>query len=270
MDTTIGFMEIDGMRLRSDPAREDVFRVVRRDVEMHEYAEDGETARREVVHRHMSNEITSLDIAAQMLVDFPDAPWDLKMELARQAWDEARHVAVLYRRLQEMGGEKGEFPISTFEWSVTSALDDICGRLATQNRTLEAGAMDVVGALARNFRELGDHRTADVLDGILADEIQHVRFANRWIKRLAGEDRRVVMQVAFAVRFLEAANARFLWRSGEVNAVGKVLSDPSQTIPAVNVEDRQHAEFTEDEIAVILRQAGFRTLLSEQPAGGAQ
>src|SRR6185295_2448761 len=110
----------------------------------------------EVVHRHMSNEITSLDIAAQMLIDFPDAPWELQLELARQCWDEARHVGVLRRRLEEMGGRKGEFPISTFEWSVTSALDSIAARLATQNRTFEAGAMDVVGALARNFRRIGD------------------------------------------------------------------------------------------------------------------
>ena len=267
MEQSIGFMDLDGMHLRSDPAREECFRVVRRDVDMHEYEDDSETARREVVHRHMSNEITSLDIAAQMLIDFPDAPWELKLELARQCWDESRHVALLYRRLLEMGGAKGEFPVSTFEWSVTSALDDICGRLATQNRTLEAGAMDVVGALARSFHEIGDERTAVLLDGILADEIQHVRFANRWIKRLAAQDPRVIMKVAFAVRFLAAANSRFIWRSGEVNGVGKVLRDPSETIPAVNVEDRQHAEFSTEEITEILRQAGFRTLV---PAGISQ
>ena len=35
-----------------------------------------------------------------------------------------------------------------------------------------------------NFRSIGDDRTADMLDGINVDEIQHVRFANRWIKKL--------------------------------------------------------------------------------------
>ena len=260
----IGFTEIKGLRFRNDPARDACFRVVRSDAEMEEYEGASDVARREVIHRHMSNEITSLDIAAQMLVDFPDAPWELKMELARQCWDESRHVMLLYRRLLELGGTKGEFPISTFEWSVTSALDHIAARLATQNRTFEAGAMDVVGGLARGFRDIDDEETAAVLDGILADEIQHVRFANRWIKKMAEADRRVLLRVAMAIRFLAEANARLVWTAGEVNAAGKVLKDPSETIPAVNIEDRKLAEFSDEEIEVILRQAGFRTLIPEE------
>jgi uncharacterized ferritin-like protein (DUF455 family) len=265
--TEIGYMNLDGVRMRQDPARDDCFTIVRRDTEMHEYEGTTENARREVVHRHMSNEITSLDIAAQMLIEFPDAPWELQLELARQCWDEARHVALLHRRLAEMGGRKGEFPISTFEWSVTSALDSIAARLATQNRTFEAGAMDVVAALARNFRAVGDERTAAVLDGILADEIQHVRFANRWIKRLAAKDPRVLMKVALAIRYLADANATLLYRQGDTNQVGKTFTRPENVIPAVNVEDRKLAEFSDDEVLEILKQAGFRTI-AEQPKEG--
>jgi uncharacterized ferritin-like protein (DUF455 family) len=200
----------------------------------------------------MSNEITSLDIAAQCLADYPDAPWELRLELARQCWDESRHVQVLHRRLLEMGGRKGEFPIAAFEWCVTCAIDDLAGRLASQNRTFEAGAMDVVGGLFQSLRAAGDARTAEVLEGILADEIHHVRFANRWIKALVQRDRRVLMKVAGAVRFVVEANRVFQSPAGEVSAA-----------PAVNVADRRRAEFSEDEIAEILRQAGFRSLLGE-------
>lgn len=261
----IGYFDLAGLRLRDDPARDACFRVVRRDAEMHEYDGGSDVARREVVHRHMTNEITSLDIAAQCLAEFPDAPWELRMELARQCWDEARHVLVLYRRLRELGGRKGEFPITTFEWSVTSALGDLAGRLATQNRTFEAGAMDVVKNLGRAFHGLGDEETSGVLDGILADEIQHVRFANRWIRRLAARDRSVLLRIAVAVRFLAEVNAYLAPRKGEVNAVGKTLQDPSATIPAVNIADRQLAEFTDEEIGEILRQAGFRALVEDAP-----
>jgi uncharacterized ferritin-like protein (DUF455 family) len=185
------------------------------------------------------------------------------MELARQCWDEARHILVLYRRLRELGGRKGEFPISTFEWSVTSAIGDLAGRLATQNRTFEAGAMDVVKNLGRAFRDLGDAETGEVLDGILADEIHHVRFANRWIRRLASRDRGVLLKIAVAIRFLAEVNASLAPREGEVNAVGKVLEDPAATVPAVNIEDRRLAEFTDEEIGEILRQAGFRALVED-------
>jgi len=35
-------------------------------------------------------------------------------------------------------------------------------------------------------------------------------------------------------------------------------------VPAVNIEDRKLAEFSDDEIAEILRQAGFRSLIPEE------
>lgn len=259
----IGRFQVGSLRLRSNPARDACFRLVRSDNEMHEYAGDHPLARREMVHRHMSNEITSLDIAAQCLADFPDAPWELRLELARQCWDESRHVAALFRRLRELGGTKGEFPISAFEWNVTCALDDLPGRLATQNRTFEAGAMDVVGGLAAGLRAAGDPATAEVIEAILADEIQHVRFANRWIKRLVAEDRRVLLKVVTAVRFLAQANAALQSKEGEVNAVGVVRTDPADRVPAVNIEDRRLAEFTDEEIQEVLRQAGFRSLSAE-------
>lgn len=257
------FYEEGGLRLRNEPAREQCFRVVRRDTESEEQVGTGQTARREAVHRHMANEITSIDVAAQLLIDFPDAPWELKMEIARQCWDESRHVAALHRRLKEMGGFKGEFPVSALEWCITSAIDNIAGRLATQNRTFEAGAMDVVGELARTMRDAGDTATAEVLEAILADEIQHVRFANRWIKLLAKKDPRVLLQVAYAVRFLDAVNDMYSAEEGETNQAGLTFDAPDERVPAVNIEDRKLAEFDDEEIRVVLEQAGFRSLANE-------
>jgi len=259
----IGYFEVEGVRLREEPARDPCFRVVRRDPQMEEFEITDPRVRREAIHRHMSNEITSLDIAAQCLADFPDAPWGLRMELARQCWDESRHIDGLHRRLQEVGGHKGEFPISAFEWCVTCAIDNLPGRLASQNRTFEAGAMDVVGEGLDIWREMGDPETAAVLDAILADEIQHVRFANRWIKKLATDDRRVLMKVAMAVRFVAQANGVLQPRAGEKNVVGKALDGFAENrIPAVNVNDRKLAEFSETEIEQILKQAGFRSLVT--------
>src|SRR5215471_4566242 len=88
MDTKV----VCGVTLRKDPARESCFKVVDTDAQMVAWPDMSPQSRRERLHRHMNNEITSLDIAAQCLADFPDAPWDLRMQLARQAWDESRHV----------------------------------------------------------------------------------------------------------------------------------------------------------------------------------
>jgi uncharacterized ferritin-like protein (DUF455 family) len=259
----IGWFEFGGVRLRAEPARDECFRVVRRDPEMTTHEGTGELARREAVHRHMANEITSLDIAAECLAEFPDTPWGLRLELARQCWDESRHVAGLHRRLVELGGRKGEFPISAFEWNVTCAIDNLAGRLASQNRTFEAGAMDVVGGSIEIWRSAGDDATADVLDAILADEVQHVRFANRWLKAMAQEDRRVLLKIAMAVRFVAQANAVLQAGEGDPRSVDAAAARAVSKAPAVNVGDRRLAEFNDEEIGEILRQAGFRSLVSE-------
>jgi uncharacterized ferritin-like protein (DUF455 family) len=256
---------VRGVRLRRDPAREACFAVVQTDAEMHERAGMSELARRERIHRHMNNEVGSLEIAAQSLADFPDAPWELRLQLARQCWDETRHVRLLHRRLLEMGGRKGEFPVANFEWSVTCMLNSLPGRLAVQNRTFEAGQMDLVGKATSEWRAAGDDRTAEMLEGILADEIQHVRFANQWIRRMARQDRRVLLEVAHAVRFLASVSAALAPLAGESNAVGTPIGDPKHRVPAVNVQDRRLAEFTDAEIHEVLRQAGFRSLVPREP-----
>lgn len=251
---------VRGVRLREDPAREPCFRLVHTDAEMTTFGDLSEADKRERLHRHMNNETGALEIAAACLYDFPDAPWELRMRLARQAADEARHATALYHRLRELGGTKGEFPIANYEWGVTNMLQDLPGRLAVQNRTFEAGLIDLLGALRVVWRDAGDDRTSDILDGILADEIVHVRFANQWIRRLSEQDPRTLIQVALAIRFLAAATAGIAPKEGERDTRGRDLSAAWQA-PAVNVEGRLEAEFTEDEVLEVLRQAGFRSIL---------
>ena len=67
-------------------------------------------------HREYNQEVQTLEIAALSLVDFPDAPCELRMELARQCWDEARHDALSSRYVTELGGWKGMYPNANLDW----------------------------------------------------------------------------------------------------------------------------------------------------------
>lgn len=252
---------VGGVTLRHDPAREPCFNVVHTDADLQDWPDMSEVSRRERLHRHMNNETGAMEIAARCLVDFPDAPWELRLALARQTSDEARHATLLHKRLKELDGRKGEFPIANFEWGVTLMLEDLPGRLAVQNRTFEAGLIDILGTLRNRWREAGDDTTADMLEAILADEITHVRFANQWIKKLTVQDPRVLLKVAMAVRFLGQVNQRLAPKPGDTNAVGIPWTEERRLAPAVNVADRKEAEFTDEEIAEVLRQAGFRSIL---------
>jgi uncharacterized ferritin-like protein (DUF455 family) len=256
---------VRGVTLRKDPARESCFVVADTDDQMVSWADWSDQSRRERIHRHMNNEMTTTEVAAQCLCDFPDAPWELRMELARQVWDESRHVMGLYRRLKELGGRKGEFPVANFEWTVSSYLDSAIGRITVMNRTFEAGTMDVMASLPDSWRENGDAQTAELLDAIAADEIHHVRFANHWVHRLCAENKRNLLKVAQSVRFLDVAQKALSPPPGTTNLVGELVENVAMSAP-INVSDRQLADFTDDEISVLLKKHDLESLVGEQGA----
>jgi len=245
---------VRGVTLRADPAREPCFKVVHDASELADYSDMSDASRRQRLHKHMHNEMQSLEMAAQSLADFPDVPWELRMCLARQCWDEHRHCRLLYRRLREIGGYKGEFPVMNYEWSVTCMMDSIWARLAIQNRTFEGGEIDLLKRLVRMWEEAGDPVTAELLEGILADEIQHVRFSNTWFKRMSKDNPTVLLKLASAVNFVKSVTKALEPEPGETNAVGVDLTGFEHVEVLANVDDRRLAGFTEGEITEILRQ----------------
>ena len=252
---------VRGVTLRKDPARETCFTIADTDDQMISWPGWTDESKRERIHRHMNNEMSTTEVAAQCLCDFPEADWDLRMELARQVWDESRHAMGLYRRLKELGGRKGEFPIANFEWAVSSYLDSVIGRITVMNRTFEAGTMDLMAFIPDRWREHGDPQTAELLDAVAADEIHHVRFANHWVHRLCAENKRNLFKVAHAVRFMNAVQEALAPSAGATNLAGVSVEDVTLSAP-INVADRQLADFTDEEIAVLLKQNDLESLVT--------
>lgn len=232
-------INVRGVELRRDPAREACFKIVHLHSEVPSSEGLGLESRRQRMHREYNQEVQTLEIAAICVSDYPDAPWELRLELARQCWDEARHAAIYYRRLQELGGKKGDYAIANLDWSVVAMLDSLPARLAVQHRTFEAGSLDLESAGIPMFRDAGDDTTADVMEGVVADEIQHVRFANTWIKRLTDADPRAVMEIAAAMAWLRGV-------------VAATQDDPLKLV-ATSVESRELAGFSKAEITAVER-----------------
>jgi hypothetical protein len=133
-------------------------------------------------------------------------------------------------------------------------MDSIWARLAIQNRTFEGGEIDLLKRLVRMWEEAGDPVTAELLEGILADEIQHVRFSNTWFKSMAKENPTVLLKLASAVNFVKGVTKALEPTPGETNAVGVDLTGFEHVEVLANVDDRRLAGFTEGEITEILRQ----------------
>jgi uncharacterized ferritin-like protein (DUF455 family) len=221
--------------LRAGLAREACFRVVTDQAEMAKFPTGSIEHRREMLHGEVNEEVQSLEIAAQSLVDFPDAPWDIRLQLARQCADEVRHARAFLHRLIEIGGYKGEFPIINQEWGVVCMFDSLVGRLAVQNRVFEGGSLDVFRQSVEIWTGWGDSVTAEIMDSVIADEVQHVRYANDWFARLRQEDPRALLKAMAAMDALRVRAA--------------ALTPPEMTMEhdiPVNVEDRRDAGFTID------------------------
>ena len=177
-------MSLDPRLFADPPSRDGRFTVRETWAEMTNLPPEDPRHHQEFLHRQMNEEVNGLEIAARNLVDFPDADWELRMAIARQCWDEARHIVMFRRCYEARGGRIGEYPILNFQYRITTRLPSLVGRLAVQNRSFEAAGIDAIQDGIREARAAGSEDLVELLDTQLADEVQHVRYANEWVKRL--------------------------------------------------------------------------------------
>src|SRR4029079_12907076 len=139
-------------------------------------------------------EIQALEGAGRTCWDFETgndgrdtAPFALKLDMARQCWDEARHVEISCKLSDHMGSEIGEFGEQVLLYEAACSPDPVL-RLTGVNRALEGLAIDVFNTI----RDFGDATSDPVLffceDWMLADEVTHVKMGSDWLRRLTAND----------------------------------------------------------------------------------
>jgi uncharacterized ferritin-like protein (DUF455 family) len=148
---------------------------------------------RGLMHGIFVGEIQALEGAGRTCWDFEtgssegDVPFELKLDMARQCWDEARHVEISVKLSDHMGTELGEFSEQTLLFEAACNEDPVL-RLAGVNRALEGLAIDVFTAM----RDFGGAFADPVLyfceDWMLADEVTHVKMGSDWLRRITAKD----------------------------------------------------------------------------------
>jgi uncharacterized ferritin-like protein (DUF455 family) len=103
-----------------------------------------------------------------------EVPWECTMDLARQVWDESRHVEIFIKLLEHVEGSMGAYPETDMLWRCSCAESpEEC--VASINCGLEGLAGDVLGQLIELARKVGDPVIERALDFVLADDLTHVR-----------------------------------------------------------------------------------------------
>jgi uncharacterized ferritin-like protein (DUF455 family) len=154
---------------------------------------DAPDAARALMHGIFVGEIQALEGAGRTCWDFEtgtgpeDAPFELKLDMARQCWDEARHCEISIKLSGWMGTELGEYSESTFLYEAACNPDPVL-RLTGVNRALEGLAIDVFNTM-KEFGEIaGDPILEFCEDWMLADEVTHVKMGSDWLRRLTDKD----------------------------------------------------------------------------------
>lgn len=135
-------------------------------------------------------EIEATESCARTLYDYPDAPWDLRFQIARQMWDEARHAELSLQRFFEMGGRLDMLPVrDTFPLYLGPGKnDDLCYRLVHLNQVVEGWVTDDFAMMTEIARGLGDERSARLFEYLIADEWGHIKIGADWIPVLTAHD----------------------------------------------------------------------------------
>jgi uncharacterized ferritin-like protein (DUF455 family) len=204
---------------------------------------DASDAARALMHGIFVGEIQALEGAGRTCWDFPvgdtgsdQAPFALKLDMARQCWDEARHVEISVKLAEWMGTEIGQYAENTVLFEAACSLDPVL-RLAGVNRALEGLAIDVFTTMKEFGDMAGDPFLEFCEDWMLADEVTHVKMGSDWLRRLTEHD---AERRTRALEFQSVVDKLFSY--------GGLRSESDQSVIGLARRFREMAGFTTTEI----------------------
>lgn len=157
-----------------------------------------------LLHAIAHIELNAIDLAADMIARFSDAPDVAKDRDAFIAdWssvcdDEARHFVMITDRLEELGFAYGDFPAHNGLWDAAMQTNaDIAARLSIAPLVLEARGLDVTPGMIVKLDQANDRKSASVLEIIYAEEVGHVAIGMKWLQHVAayrGKDSQILFR----------------------------------------------------------------------------
>ncbi|WP_374603897.1 ferritin-like domain-containing protein [Arenimonas sp.] len=126
-------------------------------------------------------EFNAINLAWDAVYRFRGLPQAYYHDWVGVADDEARHFAMLSKRLGDLGFAYGDFDAHNGLWEMAEkTADSGLRRMALVPRVLEARGLDVTPGMIARLRLNDDDASADILEVILREEVAHVAAGSRW------------------------------------------------------------------------------------------
>jgi uncharacterized ferritin-like protein (DUF455 family) len=135
------------------------------------------------LHRFAGHELLAVEIMAYALLAFPNAPRHFRKGLSHTLKEEQGHVKLYIQRMKEMGLEFGALPLYRHFWAYVPSITSPLRYVSLMSLTFEMANLDFAPTFGNLFAMHGDASSAALMQKILNDEIAHVAFGQRWLKK---------------------------------------------------------------------------------------
>jgi uncharacterized ferritin-like protein (DUF455 family) len=135
------------------------------------------------LHRFAGHELLAVEIMAQALLAFPDAPKHFRRGVANTLREEQGHVRLYLARMEQLGLEFGALPLYRHFWAYVPHLTCPLRYISLMSLTFEMANLDFAPMYGKSFARVGDELSAALMQQILEDEINHVSFGMNWLKK---------------------------------------------------------------------------------------
>jgi uncharacterized ferritin-like protein (DUF455 family) len=140
------------------------------------------------LHRFAGHELLAVEIMAQALLAFPEAPLSFRKGLCRTLKEEQEHVRLYMQRMKELGLNFGDLPLYKHFWIHVPYLTSPLNYVSAMSLTFEMANLDFAPHYGKSFAKYGDVESAKLMQRILKDEISHVAFGYGILKKFKGPE----------------------------------------------------------------------------------
>ncbi len=143
------------------------------------------------LHFFANHELLAIEIMAYVVLTFPEKSIEdqkIKLGICKTIQEEQKHFKLYQKRMADFGVKFGDYPVNDFFWEKCTQLSSLKEYLAVMALTFENANLDFCLYYKGIFTELGDLKTANILDIVLQDEIGHVRLGVHWIQKWSDKD----------------------------------------------------------------------------------
>ncbi|MDF1710890.1 MAG: DUF455 family protein [Akkermansiaceae bacterium] len=136
-----------------------------------------------LLHFFANHELLAVELMALALLKFPDAPDSFRKGVLRTLREEQNHTRWYLERMGECGLKFGDYHLSPMIWSHISSMESPLDYVSRLSLTFEQANLDYAKHYSQVLAQAGDQKSADLLAKIYKDEIAHVGYGLKWLRR---------------------------------------------------------------------------------------